>query len=77
MWLHINPEQKMILKNMILFEVLDTEQYPEMLNNILYVVLNENKSIGNQRLPARKREHFENSLSGISGSKLNAIMHLP
>jgi len=40
-WLHLSPGQKLILKDLILFEALDAEQYPDMLNNILSVILNE------------------------------------
>lgn len=46
-WLHLIPEEKSILGDLILFEALDEEQYPDMLNNILSVILNEDESHNN------------------------------
>ena len=40
-WLQLCPGQKSIFRDLILFEALDAEQYPAMLNNILSVILSD------------------------------------
>lgn len=46
-WLHLSPEQKSILRDLILIDALDAEQYPNMLINILSVILNVEDSQNN------------------------------